>query len=164
MSDSSWQKFRGGFSADERFLNIFSVADNFNLIALGEFTPVYKGRNCCEIFLCQHEKIFFKIRQKRYERSYGVLQYWQEWWFFGDEIMALCRFAVLPKARRSGDTCRNMQSHTKAKALSSAAVKPIGRSVELSMNEGASWAALGPLVTKGVSSINRMEEMRDSQT
>ena len=72
MSGRSREKFLSGFRPDERFLNIFSVADSFNLIARECFVPVYKGRNCCEMFLCQQRKIFFKKRQKSYERSYGV--------------------------------------------------------------------------------------------
>ncbi|MFT2186697.1 hypothetical protein [Pseudomonas putida] len=64
MSDWLRQKFLSQFHSNERFLNIYSVADNFKLIARGCFTPVYQGRNCCEIFLCQHLKFFFRIRQK----------------------------------------------------------------------------------------------------
>ncbi|PYG81981.1 hypothetical protein N436_00929 [Pseudomonas sp. RV120224-01b] len=47
MSGRSQEKFLSGFRPDERFLNIFSVADSFNLIARKCLVPVYKGRNCC---------------------------------------------------------------------------------------------------------------------
>jgi hypothetical protein len=64
MSGCSQEKFRGGFRIYERFLNNFSVANTFNLIARRSFTPGYKGRDWGAVLLCQHAKIFFKIRQK----------------------------------------------------------------------------------------------------
>jgi hypothetical protein len=64
MSGCSQEKFRGGFRIHERFLNNFSVANTFNLIARRSFTPGYKGRDWGAVLLCQHAKIFFKIRQK----------------------------------------------------------------------------------------------------
>ncbi|WP_196365770.1 hypothetical protein [Pseudomonas putida] len=64
MSDWLWEKFLSRFRSNERFLNIYSVADSFNLIARGCFAPVYQGRNCCEIFLCQHLKFFSEFVKK----------------------------------------------------------------------------------------------------
>jgi hypothetical protein len=64
MSHLPWQKFRGRFRHDERFLNIFSEGNTFNLMARSSFVPVYKGRNCRGMVLGQHAKIFFNFRQK----------------------------------------------------------------------------------------------------
>ena len=74
MSGRRGDKFLRARSADERFLNIFSVADTFNLIAHDSFTPVYKGRTSGEMVLCQHENFFQDFSSKNYERSYGVLR------------------------------------------------------------------------------------------
>jgi hypothetical protein len=71
MSDAPRQKFRTGLRTHERFLNIFSVRNTFTLMALLSFTPVYKGQNPAAMASRHHVKIFFKIRQKTYERSYG---------------------------------------------------------------------------------------------
>ncbi|WP_430305260.1 hypothetical protein, partial [Pseudomonas mosselii] len=56
--------FRGRFRHHERFLNIFSEGNTFNLIARGSFVPVYKGRNRRGMVLGHHAKIFFNFRQK----------------------------------------------------------------------------------------------------
>ena len=71
MSGHLRQKFLGGFGTHERFLNNFSMINTFNLIAHSSFTPSHKGANCARILFCYHQKFFFKIRQKRYERSQG---------------------------------------------------------------------------------------------
>jgi hypothetical protein len=48
----------------ERFLNISSGGNTFNLMARRGGTLAYKGPNWGGMFFCQYRKIFFKIRQK----------------------------------------------------------------------------------------------------
>ena len=50
MSGCGYEKFLAGFRLDERFLNIYSAADSFNLMARIGLPPMFQGRNCCEMF------------------------------------------------------------------------------------------------------------------
>lgn len=140
MSDASQKKFLGGFRLDERFLNNPSVANTFKLIARLRRTPVYKGRNPGEIFLCQHRKIFFKIRQKTTNGLMTVCDNSS----YADFLALVCWHGgcVIPASVWCGFTFRNIQSHAKAKVFPGLVVNTLGRPYsELSMNDGASWAA-----------------------
>ena len=67
-------KFLRAFRAGERFFNIFTRSDSFNLIALVSVTPVYAGRTWGGMVMCQYVKFFQDFSSKNYERSYGFLR------------------------------------------------------------------------------------------
>ena len=54
MSGREGDKFLRGESAGERFFNIFQNLDTFTLMARGSVVPVYKGRTCGGMVLCQY--------------------------------------------------------------------------------------------------------------
>lgn len=142
MSYASQKKFLGGFRPDERFLNNSSVANSFKLIARFGSTPVYKGRKPGTIFLCQHGKIFFKIRQKS---TSGLMTVGDNGLFVRFLTLVCWRDGfVIHASGWCGITFRNTQSHAKAKVLPQRVVNTLGRTFQaLSMNDGASWAAWG---------------------